>query len=217
MPPSPASFVHFTDLPTEIRLQIWRMIPEPRVIEIGSVFACRTRRGGLSPVTFTICQESRAEAIKTHHRFTFTRVKSPFPYVWIGRQDILYLGPELEDVYLVMFVRKRNLEKVELLALASGLWPTFKEAMRRPAFTGLAQNLTPRLPFLKEVVFVTEGHNGLYGTSRSTSDDIERCPTSFHVDEGTILKAFEDEQREHPEWTPPRIRIVSNIRNAASA
>jgi hypothetical protein len=66
------SFPHFPELPTEIRLQIWRhCLPGPRAVEVdyghGSEFLYSEYP---PPIALHICRESRIEALK-HYELAF--------------------------------------------------------------------------------------------------------------------------------------------------
>ena len=80
-------------LPLEVRLMIWNLTTEPRVIELihvpGTGFATKTS----PPVALAICKESRNEVIRRYPKcFGTNSVPSHIRFNW--EKDILYLGPE---------------------------------------------------------------------------------------------------------------------------
>jgi hypothetical protein len=80
-------------LPLEVRLMIWNLTTEPRVIELihipGTGFATKAP----PPVALAICQESRNEVIRRYPKCFGTKYNpSHIRFNW--EKDILYLGPE---------------------------------------------------------------------------------------------------------------------------
>lgn len=80
-------------LPLEMRLMIWNLTIEPRVIELIHIpwngFATKTP----PPVALSICQESRNEVIRRYPK-CFGTYYNPSHIRFNWEIDILYLGPE---------------------------------------------------------------------------------------------------------------------------
>ncbi|KAI1437210.1 hypothetical protein GGR50DRAFT_120135 [Xylaria sp. CBS 124048] len=88
---TPASFVLFPLLPTELRLQIWRLSCHPRVVEViyDQEHDRCTTAASLPPV-LQACRESRSEASKLYKRSFGTVSHEPRIY-FCREMDILYL------------------------------------------------------------------------------------------------------------------------------
>ncbi|PMD23247.1 hypothetical protein NA56DRAFT_65113 [Hyaloscypha hepaticicola] len=85
--------VDFRRLPPEVRLMIWNLTTEPRVIELIHIpwngFTTKTP----PPVALAICQESRNEVIRRYPK-CFGTYYNPSNIRFNWEIDILYLGPE---------------------------------------------------------------------------------------------------------------------------
>ncbi|KAI2624383.1 hypothetical protein GGR54DRAFT_573917 [Hypoxylon sp. NC1633] len=87
----PDSFSLFSLLPTELRLQIWRHICHPRVVEVlydSGNDQCSSSTA--PPAILHVCQESRYEALLLYRRSFGTKSHEP----------TIYFYPELDTLYI---------------------------------------------------------------------------------------------------------------------
>ncbi|KAI2628355.1 hypothetical protein GGS21DRAFT_239201 [Xylaria nigripes] len=87
----PASFISFTLLPAELRLEIWRSSCRPRVVEV--IYEPRDDRCITTtsvPAILQVCHESRSEALRLYQKSFST---------W-GREPRIYFCPEMDTLYL---------------------------------------------------------------------------------------------------------------------
>jgi len=90
-PPNP-SFQLFSYLPTELRLQIWRLSSQPRVVEVRySPSSDRCLTPTPPPAILSVCHESRQEALFAVYVLTLG-TKSHAPSIYFSPAlDVLYL------------------------------------------------------------------------------------------------------------------------------
>ncbi|TLS27171.1 hypothetical protein PpBr36_04595 [Pyricularia pennisetigena] len=85
------SFSLFTALPTELRLEIWRLTFQPRAVEVRyqpETDECRTITH--PPAVLQVCRESREEALRFYHKCFGTKTQEPLIY-FNSSIDILYI------------------------------------------------------------------------------------------------------------------------------
>lgn len=209
--PPPPTFHLFPSLPTEIRLQIWRQLSTPRLIEIGtsSTFNPRLQCGARPPISFSICQESRTEAKRTYTLTKLMLSAQKRVEIWVDLAiDTLYLNADVDAFYLEFYLRNRCVDSFSRLALSSHLYPALCEVLRWPPIddgpgtVGLDKRdgNAPYLPMLREITFVSdwldcEGDMTVPVSSLGSLPFDIRRPYSVGVASGTILKWFEDERR----------------------
>ncbi|CAK7244348.1 MAG: hypothetical protein STHCBS139747_005886 [Sporothrix thermara] len=89
------SFNHFSDLPTEIRIKIWRLSLQPRVVEVwydADADCCRTT--SRPPALLHVNREARAEALhQGWYRRAFRTSSRP-------RDHYIYFSSALDVLYL---------------------------------------------------------------------------------------------------------------------
>lgn len=119
---APVGFSRFMQLPTEIRLQIWRC-NEPRIIELIAEGRGHWRSPQRPPAVLSVCQESRYEAQKTYHRLRLADsrtcpCRSNYAYIDYS-VDTIYFGNGCpEPIQLMALLQKQEQLQKNLLRLA---------------------------------------------------------------------------------------------------
>ncbi|KAI8624510.1 hypothetical protein F5Y19DRAFT_312202 [Xylariaceae sp. FL1651] len=87
----PTSFPLFTLLPTELRLQIWLLSCQPRVVEVSynPVNDCCTTTASIPPVLHT-CHQSRSEALRVYKKSFGTK----------SHKSRIYFCREIDTLYI---------------------------------------------------------------------------------------------------------------------
>ncbi|KAI9745746.1 MAG: hypothetical protein M1818_001282 [Claussenomyces sp. TS43310] len=156
-----ATFHLFPQLPTEIRLQIWREMPSPRLIELGtkncsglepSSIPFEMLRNGRAtrliicsgeryPPTLAVCRESRQETLPSYdalplgHDVGTSPSSTPRhrrPHLWINyTQDTLFFGLQAGYYHLRALFAHGVLLQAQNLAVTASLWPALDYGIRR--------------------------------------------------------------------------------------
>lgn len=110
------------ELPKELRLEIWSMSIEPRLVPYNAISARRTRLKIDAPIQPLLhaCHESRMEALKTYH------ITNERPYLSICPEDTLlwirYTGPRTFRVDAPQLEHSAMMQHVHHLALSIKFW-----------------------------------------------------------------------------------------------
>lgn len=90
---SPALFTPFPFLPTELRLEIWRLSHTPRVVSVRySLTHDRCIPSTPPPAIAHVCRESRYEALRGDYVLAFSTPSHPSPSIWFSPAlDTLYI------------------------------------------------------------------------------------------------------------------------------
>jgi 2EXR family len=110
------------ELPRELRSHIWGLSIEPRLVPYNTISARGSRLHFDAPIhpLLQVCQESRAEVLKTHHLTNQT------PYLAISPQDtvlwIRYNGPRTFDVDARRLEHNGTIGYIHHLALSIKFW-----------------------------------------------------------------------------------------------
>lgn len=116
------TFSRFMELPKELRLQIWNISIEPRLVPYNAVSARRSRLQIDSPIQplLHVCHESRTEALKIYH------LTNEPPYLIISPKDtvlwIRYGGPRTFGFDAQRLQRKAAMRYIQHLALSIKFW-----------------------------------------------------------------------------------------------
>lgn len=87
----PQEFRFFSSLPAELRLEVWRLSCQPRVVEVRYAAATDTYHSTAAPPAIVqVCQESRAEAARIYRRGFQTR----------GQEHYIHFCPYLDVLYI---------------------------------------------------------------------------------------------------------------------
>ncbi|KAK3994846.1 hypothetical protein QBC44DRAFT_235134 [Cladorrhinum sp. PSN332] len=90
----PTDFTYFPYLPTELRLLIWRLALQPRVVTLTRLSLPLTSPTK-PPITLSICRESRDESLRFYISLTPPSSSSPF-----SSQSPIYFHPQLDTLYI---------------------------------------------------------------------------------------------------------------------
>jgi hypothetical protein len=133
-----ATFELFPKLPAELRIEIWKLVPAPRIVVVHFHIDGRKRAykfGASLPVILHACQESRHEALKIYHRAFDSKWALNCVY-FNFKSDILIFGFAYtrQKEFFLRKLKPNDLGRIERVAL---LPQDFE--------------LVPKLPGLKEV------------------------------------------------------------------
>jgi len=116
------TFTRFMELPKELRLEIWSMSIEPRLVPYNATSARRSRLkidGPIQPLLH-VCHESRMEALKTYC------ITNERPYLAICPEDTLlwirYTGPRTFRVDAQRLEHAAVMQHIRHLALSIKFW-----------------------------------------------------------------------------------------------
>jgi hypothetical protein len=148
-----ATFIHFPQLPLELRLVIWSLTLQPRVVEIrySRLLDTGFKSSSHLPVALQICQESRSRVLD-QYPFCFGSKFHPANIRFSFALDTLYIpGAVTWDVnHLRKILENLELSSIKHLAISANVLPsgavpneTFRAAVKRAVekFTGLEELL----------------------------------------------------------------------------
>jgi len=182
-----ATFIHFSQLPLELRLAIWSLTLRPRVVEIrySRLLNNGFKSSSRLPVALQICQESRSRVLD-QYPFCFGSLFHPGNIRFSFALDTLYIpGAVTWDVnHLLGILKNLELLSIKRLAISANVLPsgavpneTFRAAVKRAVekFTGLEEllivfdyaEMNPRMAEAGEIsLFDKVPHEFSYFTSR---------------------------------------------------
>ncbi|KAF8854491.1 hypothetical protein BDZ45DRAFT_41649 [Acephala macrosclerotiorum] len=108
-------FPLFTLLPFELRIKIWQMTIEPRIV-------VNTKKRIKTPAILHTCHEAREEGLR---HYQLMRCAGTRPPIYISVEDTLFFttSPRMgSDVVLRLLKNTRALQEVRHLAISRALW-----------------------------------------------------------------------------------------------
>ncbi|KAI1350090.1 hypothetical protein F5Y01DRAFT_286882 [Xylaria sp. FL0043] len=215
--PAPPQFTFFTQLPPELRLQIWRSSYHRRVVEVfyDSEKDCCTTSAPV-PAVLQVCHESRCEALRIYKRSFGT--PSQEPRIYFNRElDTLYIPRPpfmgYDDSSRSFTTLIRDTDCIVHLAI-DYVPPTIK----RPWETYNKYILIHSFPFLKEVFLIVgftapcdDCHVGELDLADPTRDAsslnqlMEDVKASFYYEVGGQFAPLERDAVMEPLHLPPLV------------
>lgn len=172
---SPALFTPFPFLPTELRLEIWRLSHTPRVVSVlYSLTHDRCIPSTPPPAIAHVCRESRYEALRGDYVLAFSTPSHPSPSIWFSPAlDTLYI-PRWGDLGYADAARDfaqhvlHTAPHVRRLAIDH-----VRPEIRRPWETYSKYWLMRGFPLLREAFLVLGSEEDVTGSSGQGQGQIE--------------------------------------------
>jgi hypothetical protein len=145
------------ELPKEVRIEIWGILIEPRLVPYNTLSARRSRLTIDAPIQslLHVCHESRAEVLKTHH------ITNETPYLAISPQDtilwIRYNGPRTFHIDAQRLEHSGTMRYIQHLALSVKFW---NRIITNQMYSGLYRRIRT-CKFLKILTIVDDNYGNI--------------------------------------------------------
>ena len=193
-------FSLFQNLPFELRLKIWNLAIQPRVI------LCRKRSRPEVPALLQVCRESREEGLR-HYQIHYWEPNNKLAVYFNVELDTLFgTSTSLHDTDYALESLSKNpaISQVHHLAIS---WAFWERMWAHPIYDDLYNRIRENKN-LKTVIIVWHRASVLRTDQPKLVEDKDggRDDAQLTAQEWTL--EMQETQVEHPEWNTPELRLA---------